>query len=706
VYKLFTLSGPTVGAYNGFPGVIYISAGTNLDELFYDTTGGEIAKGDCALDMQAQTLTIPKADFPTVSLLLPGDTISDTTADVSATVKHVTASGNTYVIYFDEAIPFPQEGGTPTNNLTHTSRLGVSNYVGVPHQGVWNEPASGDTLWDSKVQSSQIVSLQEVADLDGNSYGICALKLSINYSLTTYLTRWYIRAQGIDIEDEGEVRTPELVISAEDEYVRVRQCSCVNYDGAPYFGSGYTTYASFSGVRQDCSPAYTNKAITISKLSDFDDYGPYDDPRNPVVYGAYRAFIGGAGKSKVKMFPVSADDLSGWMACERMMKKNRFWMVLPMTLNDSVNTWLGLRIKAAEAPSEKRTWCTVLSCVNPTEAFPDTLGSAIGGASNVEGVLRTILVDSDKLNIAGALLAADEPIDPASVTKESSVYIQVSGGGADDTESSYKYLVKEVDTGANSVTVCDTDDLDTEEATYYQGEEPPHITNANFNLYLRGDAIDDPEDKLDALQAKAASFASRKVLLSPNDGVDVVWNGATTRVDGYYGIAAIMGYLQGVHEIRYPLSQVVVPYTEKVYGTNDTYDEMEAIHSLFFLQNIVSPDNGEEIGGVEVCRSFTTYGPSVTKFHDFTATTSFDAAEIRYRDALKDWRKYNNEETTLDALLFKLSAASDAILTFKEAKAAKATTVNFAEGDETEVEVSAEVTAFLGLGKVSMYILG
>ncbi len=493
---------------------------------------------------------------------------------------------------------------------------------------------------------------------------------------------------------------PELSIGAST--LVVRNEAVVDQYGQSYSAS-VPLYAGYEAVRKDLSPTTLKRGLTITNSSDLEAYGPID-PRNKLIFGAYAVIQGmqlAPEDIPFRILGVESDDLPGFMATESVLKRDTLWMPIALTNDENINEWLGNLAITSDTPTTKRDWSTLLTYSIPTESFPSTIGTGLAAATNT--VSTEFVVDLDKFNVGASMLAAVPPLDPAAVVEADGLYIKISGGGADDLEASYKWAVTQVVVATNTIVVtispADNDD------GFFTTEAIPEVTNATITLFVRGSAITDGDDQATSLQGIADVFENRRVCICPSDGYDAPdVNGSTTRLANYFGTAALAGYIQ-THTLMNPISGWDIPWLERVYGTDENFEDIDSITKLFTLVNMY--DDVGNVTGV-LCGMDFTSDASTTKNHRFTVGAATDALALRIRKAVSTWKKLPTTLKSANDLFAKVQAAGLQSQRNMEVERFDLSGINFGAdtntGEIDAIDIYGAITHYVPVGKVFIYI--
>ena len=687
----------------GRAGCIYIAKCTNIGEIFTAPVLTLVAVDDYTVDGDFAFVTM-LSDSDPMGLVLPGDTI--TQGALSATVSHVQNNAGAWELYLDAPTAFTSEA---EDEIVITSHILADDYLYRRHYGTPYAVAAGDTLWRAGSQEAMLVGVEAITGRDGTTMGNAGVELASTFATTKTFALGYIRAENITAAAIGDTRpTPELTVSLVSESISIRNEGAMDQFGKSYTGVPLKMYTGFEAVRTDITAAYLSRALSFTTIEDIQQYGEID-PRNEFVFGLWAAYQGmqlDASNIPFKGIAIEGDTLSDWMNVTKVTEKDSFWMPIALTDNVDVNEWLATYVAGAMISTRKKDWATLLTYANPTEAYAETVGTGLTGATNGLGTETTFTMELDALNVAAALTAAGK--DPGAVAQTDGLYIKLSGGGATDTEATKKWLISSVVAQSNQVIVTTSPTEGLNDDSFYSTDNPPVVTSATITIYERGAAITTAEDKGTALQAVSDSFACRKVCVCPSDGVDAPdYNGNSLRLANYFGTAALAGYIQ-THQIENPVSGWTIPWLDHVYGTDDLYDDVDSIMRLFFLVN------AEDSETVEVAMDFTT-DSSTTKAHRFTVNAELDALAFRIRAGVATWKKMSISERTLETLYAQVDAAGAATTQEREIKRFDLDTIELGAPDTSEggsgtnseidaVTIYGTAEAFIPVGKLFVYI--
>jgi len=689
--------------YKGMKSSLAIYASNCLNKLFIKPTITDVTP----VSTNPMSVTFTMADVPGIA---EGDTIQLAGGGSPSIVNRLSVTGPLVTAFLTEptAAFLPVIGEGPViPDVDIVSQLSSSSYTSHRHHGKSYRVHSNDRLWSQGTARSSIVSSNTfiatkgdvVAMQQGFAYG--ALETSEIYGLTDTFPYWYIEARGCEDAARTAYPYPSIIIDDTDDIVTLYQDSIVDSYGRVPVNPSYNLYAGFTALRQDLSPRYRKDRTKISGVADLiDKLDPIAPLENPLGYGAYLAMLASAALYEFYVLAVPTNDVAGYLECVPIMTKYPDWLLVPLTSDPVVSQVFGSFVTTMGLPTNRREAVTFLTSDIPEEEYSSTLGSGANCASNVTGQELTLIFDSAVFSLSAVLSAGG--IDPATLTSADGVYIQLSGGGASTAESLRKYLVASVDVDSNTALVkivfAVTDNTD----AYYSTVTPPVVSESDISLYLRGDEIDedDTDSMLEALQSFAGTFANRRICVMPNDGVDVDHNGVTTRISNYYAAAAVGGYALA-HPVEFPFSGYTVPGLLHIYGTDDTFVDLDRITGLWFLQNV---DADATPSLVETCRQFTT-DTSAVKNSEFSVTSQLDSMALRVRDGLRGWRRKNVGEETMSEQNMQVSAAIEAAIMSREIKGGR---IEALENHATLINVHniiIEAETFTPLGGVFVYIM-
>jgi len=703
------------GVELGRAGTIYIEYASGLEHLMFvesiEIDNGAVG-GDYTftVDASGEFLNVLPSGPPTYLPFIMGvGTTVEQTGATTATVRYATDTGaaNAVDLHFER--PTDITGGgldviTIRSGVTHNA------IVGTVFHGVPFPEEAGDEIWEDDVFKATVTGYNGTVDtVSGTSLGNVGLVFGSTFSSSEVFEYFYTRITGItaDLVDSGDKPTPDLTVSALTESFSIRNESVVNETGRSYTGVALPMYCGYEAVRLDLTEDNMTGALSFTTVQDIIDQTGKIDPRNEFGFGLWMAYQGMQLADEYIPFKgigVAGTSLSDWSAAERLLEKETFWMPIILNEDRDINMWLANYVKASATPTRKKDWRTIIYEPIPTEAFPTTIGTSLAGATNGSGTETIFDIDLSSFNVAAALLAAN--ITPAAVTTADGLYIQISGGGATETQATYKWLISSVTAPLNRVTVT----ISPADTAFYHTSNPPVVTNATLTMYKRGAAVTDAEDQGTALQALADVIQDARVSICPNDGVDAPdYNGLTQRLAGYFGLATLAGYIQ-THEIEHPVSGWTIPHLSHVYGTNEKFNDVDSIMKLFFLVN------NDDAGTVEVGMDFTTDATSV-KTHRFTVGCQLDALAIRIRDSVKSWKKMSISQRTLETLYAQVHSAGDATMQEREISRFDLDTIelgspDFSEGGDpnqtvTDIEavtIYGSAETFIPVGKLFIYI--
>ena len=689
-------------ATKGFRGVVYIESMDDAlaEALFLNhnqaakiTSGGSYIGTNhmCYVKMASQ------ASGSSFSIA-PGDVVkqgatSVTVAYVGTAVEYE-ADKYALPVYF--TAPLAAVLGDDDDAVTIEQQIGVADFIG-KHQGKFMPCQQADMLWDTGAVQSSVNSFGHIKDDAGNdAFENSYVELVDPYTVNKTFAGWYMRYTGLQ-ENVAARPDPELYVDATTEALTIRNDSIVDIYGRTYNSPPFTMYAGYTALRQDITAANRKTVETISSATELTTkLGPIT-PANPLGYAAMLAFAAAGGDTVIKVLGVASDNLTGYMGAVPILNKDDFWMAIPLTENEDITDWMASYVKVKSEPTEKKEIVSLVSCEIPTEAYPTTMGSGLSAVDNLAGAQEVLKVDPTKLLLGQALVPYLDDIGVGTVdeiTSDHGVYVKINGGGATDVEAAKKYLVVSVDVAANEITVADDDELYDSDSGYYSIEDPPLVVNANLNVSLRGAEITSETAVLTALQSRSDGIGSRRVCLCPSDGCDVTYSSQQTRVSGYFGVAASGGYIQA-HDVEFPISGYEIPGIDQVYGTDDSFTDIDGIPGLFFL---VNGDSGVEVG-----RSFTT-DTSEVKNHEFSVTSQLDSLARRVRQALRGWKKKNVGNALINEQYLKTSAAIQKCRASREISSADIEAIQQSETETNAHEILLTAVPFIPCGVVYVYI--
>jgi len=687
------------GVAKGRSGTIYIPYAVGLEHLMV-TESFTVPTAQFVVDLNEEHALYTPAASSHVGLIFPGGSVvSDIGTHTIRFLRDVAVGA--FSVHFDTPAAVAAA-------VTYTINTGVfaTDYVGIKHYGIPYPELASDELWMGDAYQATITGYQGIVSDGGVDFGNRGLTFSANFSTSDTFEAFYTRIKNITSTLIGDTKpTPDLIVSTADDTMYIRNEAVMNDTGQSYTGISLPMYCGFEAVRLDITADYLSRGLTFTTVDDILEYGPID-PRNELIFGAWMAYQGmqlATSYIPFKVIGIGGDTLTDWSAATKILEKDVFWMPIALTDDRAINTWLANYIIASEAPTRKKDWRTIIYTDTPDEEFPTTIGTGLTAATNVTGAQRTIVIMLSKLNVAAALITAGYV--PSAVTDADGLYVMLSGGGATETQATYKWLIQSVNSATNTVVV-----VDTPTDTFYESDDPPEITNANITIYVRGDAITTADDKGTALQAFGGIFANARVCVCPNGGVDAPdYNGTLTRLAGYFGLATLAGYIQ-THKIENPVSGWTIPHLTHVYETDELYDEIDSIMGLFFFVN------DHDAGTVEVGMDFTT-DSSAVKLHRFTVGCQLDALAIRIRDSVSSWKKMSISQRTLNTLYAQVHSAGDAAMQEREISRFDLDTIelgapDFSEGGDpnqtvTDIEavtIYGSAETFIPVGKLFIYI--
>jgi len=700
--NFLVLTGPTTAVdLLGFKSSLVIYGSNCLNKLFIKDTILAVAT---KLGTTATTLVVAAADAGGV---VEGDTVRLNGGTATATILRIVVDGTDLVLHLDQPttsfLPIIGEGIT-YRDIDIISQLAASNFTGHRHHGAPYMAQVDDRLWAQGTVQSVLLSSNTTITTVGDvvaaqqSFTFAALETGSIFGLTDTFVYWYLEARGCEDSTGATKPFPSILIDSTEDLITLYNDVIVDSYGRSPVNPSYNLYASYSALRLDISPTYARDRTKISGAADLlDKLDPIAPLENPLGWAAYMAMLASGGLYEFYVLGVPSDDVAGYLACVPIMEKYPDWIIVPLTDDSVINQVLGSFISTMALPESRREAVTLLTSDIPDEEYSTTLGSGANCLDNELGAETTLIFDQSLFSLAAVLTAGG--IDPETLTTADGVYLQVSGGGASSAEALHKYLVSSVDTDANTALVILVFGATENTDAFYSTETPPVVSGADVSLYQRGDAIDadDTDAMLEALQAEAATFASRRICLLPSESVDVDVNGVTTNVANYYGAAAVGGYALA-HKVEFPFSGYTIPGLLHAYGTDDLFPDLDRITGLFFLMN------GDAEGTVEVCRQFTT-DTSAVKNSEFSVTSQLDSLALRVRSALRNWRKKNTGDATLGAQNTEVAAAIEAWATAREGVSGR---IEDLSNHATLINVHniiLEANVFIPLGGVFVYII-
>ena len=695
------LQGVDGEGYYGFKSSLAIYGSNCLDKLFIKDTIEAVTP----IEAGVTYMICAAADVVGVA---EGDTIRLNGGGSSVTIRYIVYSGGIGAILgFSEPtsafLPVIGEGPNPPD-IDIVSQFTASDFTGHRHHGAPYMVQPNDQLFGQGTLKSVVLTSNTTVSTSGDipaakqNFTFGALEVADLYGLTDTIPYWYILARGCEDSVGATKPYPSLVVDETNNYLTLLNDSIVDSYGRSPVNPSYGLYAGYTALRQDISPVHANDRTKISGPTDLlDKLDPIAPLENPLGYAAYLAMLASGGLYEFYVLGVPSDDVAGYLQCVPIMKKYPDWCIVPLTDNQVVGQLIGSFVGTMAQPTNRRELVSFLTADIPEEEYSTTLGSAANCMSNVLGSETTLIFDPSLVSLTALLTEAG--LDPDTLTADDGVFIQMSGGGASETQSLYKWLIASVDPDQNTAVVKIVFGATENTDAFYSTATPPVVSEADITMYLRGDEIedDDTDAKLEALQALAATYASRRICLVPCSAIDVDVNGVTTQVANYFASAAIGGYVLA-HPVEFPLSGYTLPGVLHVYGTNDTFVELDRVTGLFFLENGVAD------GTVQVTRQFTT-DTSDPKNMEFSITSQLDSLATRVRDSLRNWRQKNTGEDTRGEQNMQVSAAIDAAERAREIKSARITAL---ENHETLINVHniiIEAEVFVPLGGVFVYII-
>jgi len=698
------LTGPTTATTDllGFKSSLAIYGSNCIPRLFIKDT--QLAIATIA---GTTTTCVAVAAAGVTGGVTEGDTIRLNGGTATATISKIYSTGGNYYMYLTEPttafLPELYEGPDYVD-IDIISQLTVSNFTSHRHHGKGYMVKSNDRLWGQGTVKTTLLSANNTISTTGEVTGAqqtftyAALETGDLYGVTQTFPYWYIESRGCEDSTGALKPYPSLLIDQTNNYLTIYNDAIVDSYGRSQVNPSYTLYAGYTALRQDLSPLHSLDRTKISGPADLlDKLDPISPLENPLGYGAYLAMLASGGLYDLYVLGVPSDDVAGYLQCVPIMKKYPDWCIVPLTSNSIVSQVFGSFVSTMMAPDMRREVVTLLTADIPEEEYATTLGSGAGCATNETGAETLITLDAGIFSITAVLTAGG--IDPETLTSDDGVYLQISGGGASEEEGLQRYLISSVDSDQNTATVKIIFTTGENDDAYYSEETPPVVTEADINIYVRGEAIDDDDTdtKLESLQALSDTFSNRRVCLLPSDGFDVDHNGVTTKVPNYYGAAALGGYLLA-HRVEFPLSGYTIPGLLHAYGTDDTFTDLDRITGLLFLQNGVAANT------VETCRQFTT-DTSDTKMHEFSITSQLDSLALRVRDALRGWRKKNVGDETMSEQNLQVSAACEACMVAREIKSAKIKDIAMHPTLINVHNIIIESDTFIPMGGTFVYII-
>lgn len=504
-------------------------------------------------------------DDPFSSMAL--DINDDGSDETVLVVEYTPASGQTYGR--DSSIKL---GGTAVSLLFGSESTYATTFFGRPHSVDLR-----DEVWADGQLIGTVIGFEDYVSGDYSVVdGILVLDTEVSTSFSK--TAWYIKANNLRVTDAATERPRAMMVVDEtaDEYI-VKDNAVVDYAGQPIDTSN-NLYIGYTALRKDLG----DDIVVFEDLTELENELAPISLDNPFGLMMYLAFTESDGKQitgiAVKDFSETEPDgtESAYSAALDVLTSKNVNRLVCGSREQAVGELFDAHGIAMFDKSYSRGRLIYLAEPLPDEMPPTVLGS--GNANSAGGVDAVVVFDSGQVVVEDAI--RDGGVDPSSLTVADGVYVQVEG-------SRKRYVVQSV--SGQQVTLQTTGfSLGENDDDYWSTDTFPAIVDQVGSLYLRGDALSDTDDEIEALGMLASHYEHDGTHFIQPDACAITLGGVDYRVDNRY-LAAIVAGGSSRYRASRSLNGMQLREANAVYGSNDRYSQDQLNEAqgdgVFWIEN-------------------------------------------------------------------------------------------------------------------------
>jgi len=683
--------------------------------------------------LYTQTLDISWKDDPTNAMLAYLDMPS--TYQKPSGWSYLKQSGTNEVEYAAGNISYALEdvifyATSWTQTLTYTRgaanavNLALPDYVSTIWTGESSKVVSGDRMYSDGEIVGTVVKIEDLSVPGAPAGWGTGAVLVLNAEAVENgeeLDSWYIRAENL-AQSGGRV-APELVYNDTTQELTIKHGLNRGTNGVPATGQA-SLYAGYKALRLDVTPEDDTPGILIFEDMDqvVEQLGPLS-LNNPLVMGLYFAFLNSPNStlSALGVAEVTENAPEGTVEAYQqaldLLTQHEVYVITPLTHNDQVHQLVHQHCVDMSEPEGKKERVEVACPALPTEEAPTLVASATG-------VTVTETADSVWEFDFGAtvnftnLLNGKVDANGAPITAGVGVVFEANQGiYVTRTGDPYRYLVdKQVSTQVLRVRTNYAFDQDAGPGTNGNDDGFYHDDNASLDLFpstgetcsvsVRNAAIDasDTAGKLllmETLAAKAATYASRRMVMIQPENVGAEIDGLEVIIPGYHLAAAVAGMV-GFYSPSQPFTNLPMTGFTRPVGSSDRFNEAQmgaaASGGIYWIIQ-------DSPGAPLISRHQLTTNMSSVKTREFSVTRAVDASAKRLRAAVKSYiGRYNITQGLLNTLNIVVTGVLKSLVGSVVADASL-DGINIVATALDEIAIDVTLTPFYPANKISIRIV-
>jgi hypothetical protein len=378
----------------------------------------------------------------------------------------------------------------------------------------------------------------------------------------------YIQALSIPSSLPADRPTPDLVIDTSGA-VLIKHDIMRDTEGNPFAMSGSLLLA-YKALRLDVTAlAEAPGLLTLDDTTVLDDTLAPVNADNPLALMLYFMLINAPGISVtgIGVDATSALNPDGtpeaYQRALNFLEAQEVYALAPASQDPTVHQLFATHVTSMSEPDAKGERIVFINPKMPDEAVPDMVTSGTDGDSTAV----TNDFDTKSPTLPSDFLAAG--VDPVgTIPVSSGAYLTIA-------TNAYKYNISAVTGSTISIRVAFAPG-ENDDGFYATTNLPSTLISETFSIWVRGEALVDPNDLPDynaiaqAYQDLGKTYANRRLIMVAPEYVGANIDSSEQKIKGYYACAAIAGMV-GQLAPQQPFTNYPITGFTRVYGSNDVF---------------------------------------------------------------------------------------------------------------------------------------